>query len=148
MARVSTAKIVGGKRLRAFIKALPEAVRVEIAGTIKAELDPVATEARNAVPAASGKTRASIKVRVSSRTLRGRVVARNVVAVRRGAGLRKNLARFIELGTNPGHFGRKPRGPHPMKPRPFLFSAWRRRRDHARAAFSDAMRRAARRAGG
>lgn len=152
MARVSSAKIIGGKRLRNLVKTLPENTRVEIASTIKRELDVIAGDARsrlkprrNWLGDAAGEisaVAASIRVRVSQRTLRGRVTARVPIEVRKGSGIRKNLARLIELGTNPRHFGRVPRGPHPIEPAPFLFPAWKKRRPIARAAFNTAISRA------
>lgn len=152
MVRVSSAKVVGGKRLRKLVKTLPQSTRDEIASTIKRELDVVANDARsrlrprrNWLGDAAGEisaVAASIRVRVSSRTLRGRVTARVPIEVRKGSGIRKNLARLIELGTNPRHFGRVPRGPHPIEPAPFLFPAWGKRRPLARAAFNAAISRA------
>lgn len=152
MARVSRAKIIGGKRLRKLVKTLPQSLKEEIATTIRAELEPLANEARSAVrPRANWfgnrnrealDIRTSVKVRVSARTLRGRVVARVPIEIRKGSGIRKNLARLVELGTNPRHFGRKPFGPHPIAAQPFLFPAWRKRRPRAREAFNAAISRA------
>lgn len=156
MVRISSAKVAGGKRLRAFIKAMPDHLRDEVTATIKSELDAVAKDARarlrprrnwmgDAMREAA-EVAASLKVRVSRRTLRGRVTARVPVEVRKGSGIRKNLARLIELGTNPAHFRRKPVGPHPIPPAPFLFPAWAKRRVGARAAFFRAMEGAVRKA--
>lgn len=152
MARVSSAKIVGGKRLRALVKTLPQNLKDDVAATMTQELNAVASDARSRLQPRRNwlgdaakevaDVAASLKVRVSSRTLRGRVTARVPIEVRKGSGIRKNLARLIELGTNPRHFGRKPTGPHPIAPAPFLFPAWKRRKPMARQAFNEAVHRA------
>ena len=151
MARVSSAKIIGGKRLRLLVKTLPQNLKDEISGTITQELAAVASDAKSrlrprknwlgSAAQEAAAVAASIKVRVSARTLKGRVIARVPVEVRKGSGIRKNLARLLELGTNPRHFGRVPTGPHAIAPEPFLFPAWKARKPTARAAFHKAIER-------
>ncbi|MGE0206031.1 MAG: hypothetical protein AB7E70_20990 [Hyphomicrobiaceae bacterium] len=149
-----TAKVVGGKRLRAFVKAMPEAVRSELYTEIKAGLEEVAAQARENLQARRnwfGGTaeelallRTAVKVRLSRKTLRGRVSVKAPVEVRKGSGIWKNLAWMYELGTNPAKHGRKPVGPHPIPAQPFLFPAWRTKRSNVRGriliGFNNAVR--------
>ena len=142
MARRFTARVTGGRRLRAFVKNAPEEIKEEWRRVIRQQLEPVAAQARATVPVDTGGLRGAIKLRITRKTVRGRVVVRRPVLLRQGSGTYVNLARLIEFGTNPGRFGRKTRGPHPLRAQPFLFPAWRIRRLQAKAAMAAAVNRA------
>lgn len=142
MAKRITARVTGGKRLRAFIKNAPEEIKEEWRRVIRQQLEPVASAARANAPADTGRLRTSVKTRIGKKAVRGRVVVRLPVLVRKGSGTFVNLARLMEFGTNPGRFGRMASGPHPLRARPFLFPAWRPRRLIAKAAMAAAVNRA------
>lgn len=156
MARRVKTRLIGGKRLRQFVKAMPEAARAELYQEVKAGLEEVAAQARGNLQARRNwfgdvaeelaQLRFGTKVRLSKRTLRGRVSVKSAVFVRKRSGILANLAHLYEFGTNPAKHGRKPVGPHPIPAQPFLFPAWRTKRSNVRGRIIVGLQNAIRRA--
>lgn len=123
MARRFNARIEGGKRLRNFVKNMPEEARAELYDVIKSNLEAVIVDAKSRVPVDTGALRDAMKVRVGKKTLRGRagvIGDRGYIRLKKGG--KRFYAKFVEYGTR-----RTPA-------KPFLFPAWRSRRLKTRMA--------------
>ena len=133
-ARVS-ARIEGLKRLRAFVKNMPEEARAQILNDLKQNLEGVAAEERARVPYKTGSLHDAIRVRLNKRTLSGRVgvFVKGRTRVRKGRRI-PFYVRFVEFGTVK------------TPARPFLFPAWRRRREKTKADIKSGIARAIKRA--